>query len=99
MSQIALLSVGGGMAVAVLGGAAGFVLSALVGNGVAAGLTLFRLCPMRWLQTYERPCKPVATLPPEVDSGEEGKQHDATAHQDGLPMPDGTVARTRPGRG
>ena len=36
MSQIALLSVGGGMAIAVIGGAAGFVLSALVGNGVAA---------------------------------------------------------------
>jgi hypothetical protein len=39
MSQIALLSVGGGMAVAVIGGAAGFVLSALVGNGVAAVAT------------------------------------------------------------
>src|SRR3954449_259141 len=39
MSQIALLSVGGGMAVAVIGGAAGFVLSALGGNGVAAVAT------------------------------------------------------------
>ena len=39
MSQIALLSVGGGMAVAVLGGPAGFVLSALIGNGVAAVAT------------------------------------------------------------
>jgi hypothetical protein len=39
MSQIALLSVGGGMAIAVIGGAAGFVLSALVGNGVAAVAT------------------------------------------------------------
>lgn len=39
MSQIALLSVGGGMTVAVVGGAAGFVLSALVGNGVAAVAT------------------------------------------------------------
>src|ERR1051326_819280 len=39
MSQIALLSTGGGMAVAVVGGAAGFVLSALVGNGVAAVAT------------------------------------------------------------
>jgi MFS transporter len=39
MSQIALLSVGGGMAVAVIGGAAGFALSALVGNGVAAVAT------------------------------------------------------------
>jgi MFS family permease len=39
MSQIALLSVGGGMAAAVIGGAAGFVLSALVGNGVAAVAT------------------------------------------------------------
>ena len=39
MSQIALISVGGGMAVAVIGGAAGFVLSALVGNGVAAVAT------------------------------------------------------------
>jgi predicted MFS family arabinose efflux permease len=39
MSQIALLSVGGGMAVAVIGGAAGFVLSALIGNGVAAVAT------------------------------------------------------------
>jgi MFS family permease len=38
MSQIALLSTGGGMAVAVIGGA-GFVLSALVGNGVAAVAT------------------------------------------------------------
>jgi hypothetical protein len=39
MSQIALLSVGGGMALAVIGGAAGFVMSALVGNGVAAVAT------------------------------------------------------------
>src|SRR5215468_1560248 len=35
MSQIALLFTGAGLAVAVLGGAAGFVLSALLGNGVA----------------------------------------------------------------
>jgi MFS family permease len=39
MSQIALLSTGGGMAIAVIGGAAGFVLSALVGNGIAAVAT------------------------------------------------------------
>jgi len=39
MSQAALLSVGGGMAVAVVGGAGGFVLSALVGNGIAAVAT------------------------------------------------------------
>jgi Major Facilitator Superfamily len=39
MSQIALLSVGAGLAVAVIGGAAGFVLSALVGNGIAAVAT------------------------------------------------------------
>jgi hypothetical protein len=39
MSQVALLSTGGGMAVAILGGAAGFVLSALVGNGIAAVAT------------------------------------------------------------
>ncbi len=39
MSQMALLSTGGGMAVAVIGGAAGFVLSALVGNGIAAVAT------------------------------------------------------------
>src|ERR1700675_1738006 len=39
MSQIALLATGGGLAVAVLGGAAGFVLSALVGNGIAAVAT------------------------------------------------------------
>src|ERR1700744_1387034 len=39
MSQAALLSVGGGMAVAVVGGAAGFVLSAIIGNGVAAVAT------------------------------------------------------------
>jgi Major Facilitator Superfamily len=39
MSQVALLSTGGGMAVAVLGGPAGFVLSALVGNGIAAVAT------------------------------------------------------------
>ena len=39
MSQIALLFTGAGLAAAVLGGAAGFVLSALVGNGVAAVAT------------------------------------------------------------
>ena len=39
MSQIALLSTGGGMAVATIGGVAGFVLSALVGNGIAAVAT------------------------------------------------------------
>jgi MFS family permease len=39
MSQIALLSTGGGMAVAIIGGAAGFVLSALLGNGIAAVAT------------------------------------------------------------
>jgi MFS family permease len=39
MSQMALLSTGGGMAVAIIGGAAGFVLSALVGNGIAAVAT------------------------------------------------------------
>lgn len=39
MSQAALLSTGGGMAVAIIGGAAGFVLSALVGNGIAAVAT------------------------------------------------------------
>jgi hypothetical protein len=39
MSQIALLSTGGGMAVAIVGGATGFVLSALVGNGIAAVAT------------------------------------------------------------
>jgi MFS family permease len=39
MSQITLLSTGGGMAVAITGGAAGFMLSALVGNGVAAVAT------------------------------------------------------------
>ncbi len=39
MSQIALLSTGAGMAVAVIGGATGFVLSALVGNGIAAVAT------------------------------------------------------------
>jgi len=39
MSQIALLSTGGGMAVAIIGGAAGFVMSALVGNGIAAVAT------------------------------------------------------------
>lgn len=39
MSQIALLSTGAGMAVAIIGGAAGFVLSALVGNGIAAVAT------------------------------------------------------------
>lgn len=39
MSQIALLFTGAGLAVAVLGGAVGFVLSALVGNGVASVAT------------------------------------------------------------
>lgn len=39
MSQIALLSTGGGMAMAILGGAAGFVLSALAGTGIAAVAT------------------------------------------------------------
>ncbi len=39
MSQVALLSTGGGMALAIIGGAAGFVLSALVGNGIAAVAT------------------------------------------------------------
>src|ERR1043165_2425237 len=39
MSQIALLFTGAGLAVAVLGGAFGFVLSALIGNGVAAVAT------------------------------------------------------------
>ena len=39
MSQAALLSTGGGMAAAVLGGAPGFVASALIGNGVAAVAT------------------------------------------------------------
>lgn len=39
MSQIALLSTGGGMAAAILGGAWGFVLSALIGNGIAAVAT------------------------------------------------------------
>jgi nitrate/nitrite transporter NarK len=39
MSQVALLSTGAGMAVAIIGGAAGFVLSALVGNGIAAVAT------------------------------------------------------------
>ncbi|HEY1931926.1 MAG TPA: MFS transporter [Acetobacteraceae bacterium] len=39
MSQIALLSVGAGLAVAVVGGPTGFVLSALIGNGVAAVAT------------------------------------------------------------
>ena len=39
MSQIALLFTGAGLAVAVLGGAAGFVLSALIGNGVASVAT------------------------------------------------------------
>ncbi len=39
MSQVALLSTGGGMAAAIAGGAAGFVLSALVGNGIAAVAT------------------------------------------------------------
>jgi MFS transporter len=39
MSQVALISTGGGMAVAIIGGATGFVLSALVGNGIAAVAT------------------------------------------------------------
>jgi len=39
MSQVALLSTGGGLAVAIIGGPAGFVLSALVGNGIAAVAT------------------------------------------------------------
>jgi MFS family permease len=39
MSQVALLSTGGGMAAAIIGGAAGFVLSALVGNCIAAVAT------------------------------------------------------------
>jgi hypothetical protein len=39
MSQIALLSTGCGMAIAIIGGAAGFVLSALIGNGIAAVAT------------------------------------------------------------
>src|ERR1700733_12171830 len=39
MSQVALLSTGAGMAIAIIGGPAGFVLSALIGNGVAAVAT------------------------------------------------------------
>ena len=39
LANIALLFTGAGLAVAVLGGAAGFVLSALIGNGVAAVAT------------------------------------------------------------
>ena len=39
MSQMALLSTGGGMALAIIGGPAGFVLSALGGNGIAAVAT------------------------------------------------------------
>jgi hypothetical protein len=39
MSQVALLSTGAGMAVAIIGGGAGFVLSALIGNGIAAVAT------------------------------------------------------------
>jgi MFS family permease len=39
MSQIALLFTGAGLAVAVIGGAAGFILSALIGNGVASVAT------------------------------------------------------------
>src|ERR1700712_2771514 len=39
MSQIALLSTGGGMAAAIISGATGFVLSALIGNGIAAVAT------------------------------------------------------------
>ncbi|HEY1413762.1 MAG TPA: MFS transporter [Rhodopila sp.] len=49
MSQAALLSVGGGMAAAVAGGATGFVLSALIGNGVAAVATpASSQLPGRW---------------------------------------------------
>src|ERR1700739_3439565 len=39
MSQFALLFTGAGLAAAVLGGAVGFVLSALIGNGVASVAT------------------------------------------------------------
>lgn len=39
MSQLALVFVGGGLAAAITGGTAGFVLSALVGNAVAAVAT------------------------------------------------------------
>src|SRR5712671_3279698 len=39
MSQIALLFTGAGLAAAVLGGAVGFVLSALIGNGAASVAT------------------------------------------------------------
>ena len=39
MSQIAVLFTGAGLAVAVFGGVAGFVLSALIGNGVASVAT------------------------------------------------------------
>jgi hypothetical protein len=39
MSQVALLATGGGLAVATIGGAPGFMLSALVGNGIAAVAT------------------------------------------------------------
>jgi len=39
MSEVALVATGGGMALAIVGGAAGFVLSALVGNGIAAVAT------------------------------------------------------------
>src|SRR6516164_1934686 len=46
MSQIALLFTGAGLAVAVLGGAVGFVLSALIGNGVASVAT--RPVPSCW---------------------------------------------------
>lgn len=39
MSQVALLSVGAGLAAAVVGGISGFVASALIGNGIAAVAT------------------------------------------------------------
>ena len=49
MSQIALLFTGAGLAVAVLGGAVGFVLSALIGNGVASVATpASSQLPARW---------------------------------------------------
>ena len=39
MSQVAMLSIGGGMAVAVAGGVTGFALSALIGGGISAVAT------------------------------------------------------------
>jgi hypothetical protein len=39
MSEVALLFTGAGLAVAVLGGAVGFVLSALISNGAASVAT------------------------------------------------------------